>query len=150
MRKSRTVNEAMHELTWVSDIRALCWQGPDEYLKLWDELDDFAVNDIEDIHHWKFEASGTFSTRSSYIAFFAGSIGFEPWKRLWKSWPPANAKPLYGWLCVTDVGLLIACRKEDSLIPTVARYVTKKRRQSNTCSLLVCLHGSSGSVFSSH
>jgi hypothetical protein len=28
--------------------------------------------------------------------------------------------------------------------------VTKKRRQSNTCSLLVCLHGSSGSVFSSH
>ena len=64
--------------------------------------------------------------------------------------PPTNAKPLFGWLFVTDAGPLIACRKEDSLIPSAAHCVTKRRRQSNSCSLLVCLHANSGSMFSNH
>jgi len=101
-RKSRTVNEALHELTWVSDIRgALGWQGLAEYLQLWDELVDFVVNDLEDIHHWMFDTSGTFSTRSAYRAFFVGSIGFEPWKRLWKSWAPNKCKT-FVWLAIRN------------------------------------------------
>jgi hypothetical protein len=63
---------------------------------------------------------------------------------------PASAKPLFGWPFVTDVGLLIVCRKEDYLTLPAARCVTKKMRLSNIYSLLVCLHGNFGSAFSSH
>jgi len=92
----------MIELSWVSDIRgALSWQGLAEYLELWDALAEFAVNDTKDLHHWKFEASGTFSTRSAYRAFFEGAIGFEPWKRLWKSWAPSKCKT-FVWLAIRN------------------------------------------------
>jgi len=58
LRKSRTVREALLDLTWVSDIRgALGWLGLVEYLELWDVLTDVVLQDTEDIHHWKFEAS---------------------------------------------------------------------------------------------
>ena len=62
---------------------------------------------------------------------------------------PVNVKPLFGWPFVTDVGQLIACKKEGSLTLIVARCVTKKKRQSNTCSLRVCSPDSFGSAFSS-
>jgi hypothetical protein len=31
------------------------------------ELSGILLNDAENIHHWKFEASGTFSTKSAYM-----------------------------------------------------------------------------------
>jgi len=102
LRKSRTVREALLDLTWVSDIRgALGWLGLVEYLELWDVLTDVVLQDTEDIHHWKFEASGLFSSRSAYRAFFAGSVGFEPWKRLWKSWAPSKCKT-FVWLAIRN------------------------------------------------
>ena len=52
------MREALLDLTWVSDIRgALGWLGLVEYLELWDVLTDVVLQDTEDIHHWKFEAS---------------------------------------------------------------------------------------------
>jgi len=45
LRKARTVKDALHELTWVSDIRgALGWQGLVEYLDLWDVLTDVILH----------------------------------------------------------------------------------------------------------
>ena len=72
------MKDALHELTWVSDIRgALGWQGLVEYLDLWDVLTDVILHGTDDTHHWKFEASGNFSSKSAYRAFFAGSVSFE-------------------------------------------------------------------------
>jgi len=115
LRKSRTVREALHDLTWVSDIRgALGWLGLVEYLELWDVLTDVVLQDTEDIHHWKFEASGLFSSRSAYRAFFAGSMGFEPWKRLWKSWAPSKCKTFI-WVAIRNRCWTVDCLQKRGL-----------------------------------
>ena len=102
VRKARTVAEALVDHSWVSDIRgALSLRGLVEYLELWDALTDFQLNNSVDQHHWKFESSGTFSSQSAYRAFFIGSIQFEPWKRLWKSWAPNKCK-IFVWLAIRN------------------------------------------------
>jgi hypothetical protein len=126
------VKDALHELTWVSDIRgALGWQGLVEYLDLWDVLTDVILHGTDDTHHWKFEASGNFSSKSAYRAFFAGSVSFEPWKRLWKYWAPSKCKTFIWLAIVTSVGRLTVYKKEGSLTLLAARCATKKKRQSN-------------------
>lgn len=102
VRKSRTVADAMNDLTWVTDIRgALSWHGLMEYLELWDALSEFNLTSTEDLHRWKFESSGLFSSRSAYRAFFTGAIHFEPWKRLWKAWTPNKCK-IFVWLAIRN------------------------------------------------
>ena len=100
IRRARTVFEAMQDHTWVRDIRStLGWHGLLEYLELWDNIAAFELNTTVDFHHWKFEASGIYSTRSSYRNFFLlvpspsnlGS-GFGNLGHL------ANARLLFGWL----------------------------------------------------
>ena len=101
-RKKRTVAEALVDNTWVSDIRgALNWHGLMEYLELWDAISDVHLSSSSDIHRWKFESSGFFSSRSAYKAFFVGAIKFEPWKCLSKSWAP-NKCMIFLWLAVRN------------------------------------------------
>jgi hypothetical protein len=95
------VAAALYELTWVSDIKgALGWHGLTEYLELWDALSGFVLSPTEDLHHWKPDSSGIFSTKSAYRAFI-DSITFEPWKHLWKSWAPGKCKPFI-WLAIRN------------------------------------------------
>jgi hypothetical protein len=102
VRRTRSVAEVLHELTWVADIKgALGWHGLAEYLQLWDTISGIALNVMEEVHHWKFESSGVFSTKSAYRAFFFGSTTFEPWKRLWKSWAPGKCKTFI-WLAIRN------------------------------------------------
>jgi len=101
-RKNRTVHEALQENRWVSDIKnALGWLGLAEYLELWDLLAEVNLSDLEDVHRWKLEASGSFSTQSAYRCYFLGSITFEPWKRLWKSWAPGKCMT-FVWLAIRN------------------------------------------------
>ena len=67
----------------------------------WDSIAALELNTTVDTHHWKFEASGIYSTRSAYKNFFAGSITFKPWKRLWKSWAPSKCKT-FVWLAIRN------------------------------------------------
>jgi hypothetical protein len=86
----------------VSDIRnALGLLGLAEYFELWDMVSDVNLSDTEDIHRWKPEASGLFSMKSAYRSYFVGSITFEPWKRLWKSWAPGKCKT-FVWLAIRN------------------------------------------------
>jgi hypothetical protein len=102
VRNKRTVAEALHELTWVTDIRvALGWQGLAEYLELWDTLAGITLKTNDDAHIWRFESSGTFPTKSTYRAFLIGSTSFEPWKRIWKSWAPSKCK-IFIWLAIRN------------------------------------------------
>ena len=51
VRNKRTMAEALHELTWVTDIRgALGWLGLAEYLEIWDILAGITLNTNEDAH----------------------------------------------------------------------------------------------------
>lgn len=54
------------------------------------------LNNFDDQHQWKFEASCLFSTKSAYRAFLVGSIPFDPWKRIWKSWV------MFIWLAIRN------------------------------------------------
>ena len=102
IRNKRTVNEALQDNLWVSDIRnALGWRGLAQYLEVWDLIAGVNLTNIEDIHRWKPDASGLFSTRSAYRSYFVGSITFEPWKRLWKSWAPGKCKT-FVWLALRN------------------------------------------------
>jgi hypothetical protein len=55
----------------------------------------------DDIHIWRFDKTGKFSSKSAYRAFFNGAIKFEPWKRLWKTWSPAKCK-VFLWLAIRN------------------------------------------------
>jgi hypothetical protein len=52
-------------------------------------------------HVWRFSTTGSFTTKSAYEAFFAGSITFVPWRRLWNSWAPAKCKTFL-WLAIRN------------------------------------------------
>lgn len=102
IRNKRTVNEALQDNLWVSDIRnALGWRGLAQYLEVWDLIAGVNLTNIEDIHRWKPDASGLFSMRSAYRSYFVGSITFEPWKRLWKSSAPGKCKT-FVWLALRN------------------------------------------------
>lgn len=82
-RKMRTVAGALGD-RWVSDIQGgLSRVGIGEFLRLWDCVREIDLNDQEDRHIWKLEASGCYSSKSAYRAYFVGSVTFEPGRRLY-------------------------------------------------------------------
>ncbi|GJN28714.1 hypothetical protein PR202_gb16871 [Eleusine coracana subsp. coracana] len=85
IRKTRTISEAFENETWLDDIRrggGLSWLGILEFLRLWDCIMGFELNDQEDRHIWTLDASGCYLSKSAYRAYFNGAITFEPWRRL--------------------------------------------------------------------
>ena len=54
-----------------------------------------------DKHVWMHTSFEQFSSKSCYKAFFMGSISFEPWKRLWKTWAPPKYK-FFLWLAIKN------------------------------------------------
>jgi len=99
---SRTVAHALENWQWVSDLETpLNLIGLQQYLQLWDALRGVVLTQEADRHVWIHSSSGQFSSRSCYKAFFMGSITFEPWKRLWKSWAPPKCK-FFLWLSIRN------------------------------------------------
>lgn len=92
----------MQSQIWPSDIKGgLSMIGLFEYFQLWDILLDIVLSDEEDHHSWRLDASGQYTSKSAYHAFFNGSVTFEPWRRLWKSWAPAKCK-VFLWLAIRN------------------------------------------------
>jgi hypothetical protein len=99
---SRTVAHALQNWQWVSDIEIpLNLPGLQQYLNLWDALRGVVLTQEADRHVWIHSSSGQFSSKSCYRAFFMGSITFEPWKRLWKTWAPPKCK-FFLWLAIRN------------------------------------------------
>jgi len=103
VRKRQTVAEALDNNKWVSVIRrSLSWIGIREFLQLWDCVQGLQLNDFEDRHIWKLEPGGCYSSsKSAYRAYFQGSVTFEPWRRLWKTWAPNKCK-IFLWLAIRN------------------------------------------------
>jgi hypothetical protein len=104
------VAHALENWQWVSDIvTPLNLSGLQQYLNLWDALRGVVLTQEADRHVWIHSSSGQFSSKSCYKAFFLGSITFEPWKRLWKTWAPPKCK-FFIWLAIRN-----KCWKADRL-----------------------------------
>jgi hypothetical protein len=99
IRKSRTVAEALTNVEWPRDIQGgLSWTGIREFLQLWDCLMGINLTDQEDRHTWRLDASGCYSSKSAYKAFFCGDVTFEPWHQ---TWAPGKCK-MFLWLPIRN------------------------------------------------
>ncbi|CAN6247387.1 unnamed protein product, partial [Urochloa humidicola] len=97
--KSRTVQEALTNRCWISDIRGVLTVGVlIEYLHLWDIVADIQLQpEVEDKHIWKLTPNGHYTAKSAYEGFFLGATTFEPCERIWKSWAPPKCR-FFMWL----------------------------------------------------
>ena len=95
----RTVQEALTNDKWLEDIQGHYSVAVlSEYLDIWALVQEVVLqSDVEDTHKWRFEASGQFSTKSAYEAFFNGSVSFQPCKLIWGTWAPRKCK-FFLWL----------------------------------------------------
>jgi hypothetical protein len=123
------VAQAIGNRLWVRDIiSSLSLVGLQQYLLLWDTLREVVLTQDDDQHVWRHEAFGRFSSKSCYSVLFTGSIPFEPWKRLWKSWAPPKCKTFL-WLAMrNNVGQLMPWQKEASHIRKHALSVVKSKK----------------------
>jgi hypothetical protein len=101
--KRRTVCQALSNRCWISDIKgALTVQVLAGYLHIWDLVEGAVLQpDTPDKHVWRLSSSGCYSSKSAYNAMFVGTIKFSPWKRIWKTWAPANCK-FFIWLAINN------------------------------------------------
>lgn len=62
--KFQTVEQALDSRPWVRDIKApLSLTGIQQYFQLWNLIEGTALSQDDDIHIWKHEASGKFSSK---------------------------------------------------------------------------------------
>jgi hypothetical protein len=102
-RKQRSVAQALTNRSWVADIQGgLLVQLLAEYLAIWDLVEEVVLlQDVQDQHVWKLTADGVYTCKSTYEAYFLGSIHFAPWKRIWKCWAPLRCK-FFIWLAINN------------------------------------------------
>ena len=95
----RTVLEALTNRSWISDIQgALSVGALVDYVNLWDMLDSVELQPgTEDRHFFRLSANGKYSAKAAYEGFFCGSILFESFERIWKTWAPPKCN-FFMWL----------------------------------------------------
>jgi hypothetical protein len=144
--KRRTVSQAVHNRSWVSNIKgALTVQVLFEYLHIWELLEEVIIQpDTPDTLVWRLSSSGCYSSKSAYETMFIGTIKFYPWKRVWKVWAPGKCK-FFMWLALNN-----RCWTSDSRpkrgcpISRLAPCVTRLLNQSTMSSLPMCWAGRYG------
>lgn len=84
----RTVAEALADQGWIADIHGIATVPVIlQFLQLCHILSDMHIqHDMQDTHIWRLSPSGQYTAKSAYDALFQGSISFEPWERIWRSW----------------------------------------------------------------
>jgi len=106
----------------------------------------YSQQDLQDRHCLKLTQSGSYRSKSSYVAFFTGSIKLSPWKKIWKRRAPLCCK---FFICLAFKN---RCWTADCLAKGVCRTrmpapsVTRKRRQSSPGPVNSCFFHSVGVV----
>ena len=96
--KIRTVADGLQAHTWASDIHgALGIQEIGQYLLTWRAIENITLSGDPDQLHWKWNAAGTYTAQSAYLATFHGSTSCPAWKLNWKGWAPPRVK-FFHWL----------------------------------------------------
>ena len=94
--KRRTVAQALHNMSWVQDIKgALTVEVWLDFFRIWDLVHGIILQ--PENPDWRFTQDGSYSSKSAYAAFFVGSIKFWSWRRIWKTWAPPRCK-FFLWL----------------------------------------------------
>jgi hypothetical protein len=103
IRKNRTVKQALHNNTWVTDLRlGLTPNHLHELLELAARLDEVhLVEDREDSIRWWPEESGEYSVHSAYLLQFSGSIDSDFSTSIWQGWAPGKCK-FFLWMAALD------------------------------------------------
>jgi hypothetical protein len=93
------VQEGLCGNKWILDILGALTVGVIvEYLHMWDILSSVGLQqEVQDSHFWRFTTNGKFSVKSAYEGFFCGSVKFEPFERIWRTWALVKCQFL-GWL----------------------------------------------------
>lgn len=100
--QQRTVAEALQDRRWVSDIRgAPSIPAIVEFMVIWEVVADRQLGVEADKFTWKLTASGVYSSKSAYSAFFFGSVGFPAATELWSSGAPLLHK-LHAWFMLRN------------------------------------------------
>jgi hypothetical protein len=69
-----------------------------EYFKLFQASEQVVLHpEVPDKHIWWLSPTGSFSSKTAYMALFQGSIPFQLAEREWKSWAPSKCK-FFVWL----------------------------------------------------
>jgi hypothetical protein len=69
-----------------------------EYLQLWEVLLNVELQSgHQDTHFWRFTANKQYSAKAKYEGLFWGSIEFEHYERVWKTWALAKYR-YFLWL----------------------------------------------------
>ncbi|KAK1664356.1 hypothetical protein QYE76_052515 [Lolium multiflorum] len=98
--KSLSVAEALQDDRWVSAIRgAPLIPAIVEFMDTWERLRGINLGDGDDVVTWKLAASGEYSAKSAYNAFFVGRISAPAAKELSSSGAPLMHK-LHMWFAV--------------------------------------------------
>jgi hypothetical protein len=92
------IDEALQNMNWTADFRALSVTVLLEFIELFQQVDEVAIQPgVPDMLIWRLSSSGSYSTKSAYVAFFKGVVSFEPVDRIWKSWALGKCK-FFMWL----------------------------------------------------
>jgi hypothetical protein len=95
----RMVSEALTDFKWTRDLHGVLSASVFcDLLNLVDLLSEVILQqDKPDKHVWRLSVSEKYSARSAYEASFQGSISFEDFDRIWKSWAPPKCS-FFLWL----------------------------------------------------
>jgi hypothetical protein len=94
-----TVHEALTARKWISDIKGALTVGVmAEFLQLWDIFLNIQLQPgVNDTHFWRLATNRQYSAKVAYEGFFVGSVQFEPFERIWKTWAPPKCH-FFLWL----------------------------------------------------
>jgi hypothetical protein len=88
----------MHNRAWVTQLsRGLTVPTIQEYLRIWDLLQDVQLNDEEDRLIWRWTVDGTYTSRFAYRALHSASHPTPGCDRLWGTWAPLRVK-IFLWI----------------------------------------------------
>jgi hypothetical protein len=132
IRKVRTVQQALTSYYWVHDIQGnLSLAAIEQYLQLWEVLETFQLQNLNDKHVWLFSSNGLYNSKFAYRAFNIGAESFEPWKRIWKSWAAPKCK-VFVWLAINNkCWTTNRLKKGVLIILNIVFYVIKKMKLCN-------------------